>query len=144
MAPGRESRVCRLRRQRCKPSPRPRPRASAPNLASTSRPTRLKRLDAYLEEDVTPYDFATIYNVLPLWNTSPAINGSGQTIAIVGTTDICLGQSASPCDGANDVATYRSAFGLPAGLTPKQVNGNAVPSRRMHQHQLAHTAASAI
>ena len=29
-----------------------------------------------------PYDFATIYDVLPLWNCR--INGTGQTIAIVG------------------------------------------------------------
>ncbi len=35
---------------------------------------------------VSPYDFATIYDVLPLWNSS--INGSGQTIAIVGRTNI--------------------------------------------------------
>ncbi len=82
-------------------------------------------ISAYLEEDVTPYDFATIYNVQSLWTAG--INGTGQTIAIAGTTDICLGQSGSPCEGANDVATYRSAFGLPAGQTPKQVNGNSYP-----------------
>ncbi|HWY02360.1 MAG TPA: protease pro-enzyme activation domain-containing protein [Candidatus Acidoferrum sp.] len=35
---------------------------------------------------VVPYDFATIYDVLPLWNSG--INGSGQTIAIVGRTNI--------------------------------------------------------
>lgn len=35
-----------------------------------------------------PYDFATIYNVLPLWNATPAIDGTGQTIAIVGRTNI--------------------------------------------------------
>jgi subtilase family serine protease len=59
-------------------------------------------------EDVAPYDFATIYNVLPLWNASTPINGTGQTIAIAGTSDIVL----------SDVATFRSTFGLPAGLTP--------------------------
>ena len=31
---------------------------------------------------IGPYDFATIYNVQPLWNAG--INGTGQTIAIVG------------------------------------------------------------
>ena len=31
---------------------------------------------AYVIEDVTPYDFATIYNVLPLWNDS--IDGTGR------------------------------------------------------------------
>jgi subtilase family serine protease len=35
---------------------------------------------------VSPYDFATIYDVLPLWNSG--INGTGQTIAIVGRTNI--------------------------------------------------------
>ncbi len=38
---------------------------------------------------VVPYDFAAIYDLLPLWNASPTpINGAGQTIAIVGRTDI--------------------------------------------------------
>jgi subtilase family serine protease len=51
---------------------------------------------------IGPYDFATIYNVLPLWNTN--INGTGQTIAIVGESNI----------NPQDVADYRSLFGLPA------------------------------
>jgi len=54
-------------------------------------------------EDVAPYDFATIYNVLPLWTSSTPINGTGQTIAIAGTSNIDL----------TDVTTFRSAFGLP-------------------------------
>lgn len=68
---------------------------------------------AVLEEDVAPYDFATIYNVLPLWNASTPINGTGQTIAVVGTSDIDL----------TDVSTFRTAFGLPAGLAPVEVKG---------------------
>src|SRR6266446_4253055 len=35
-----------------------------------------------------PYDFATIYNVLPLWSATSPIDGTGQTIAIVGRTNI--------------------------------------------------------
>ena len=35
-----------------------------------------------------PYDIATIYNVSPLWNESTPIDGTGQTIAISGETDI--------------------------------------------------------
>ena len=35
---------------------------------------------------MSPYDFATIYDMLPLWNSG--INGAGQTIAIVGRTNI--------------------------------------------------------
>ncbi len=55
-----------------------------------------------LVEDVVPYDFAAIYNVLPLWNSG--IDGTGQTIAIAGTSNINLA----------DVANFRSMFGLPA------------------------------
>lgn len=49
-----------------------------------------------------PYDFATIYNVLPLWNAG--IDGTNQTIAIVGQSNIQL----------QDVRNFRSLFGLPA------------------------------
>ncbi len=56
---------------------------------------------------VTPYDFAAIYNVLPLWNASTPIDGTGQTIAIVGQTDI------NPADFVN----FRKLFGLPLGNT---------------------------
>jgi subtilase family serine protease len=56
---------------------------------------------------VTPYDFATIYNVLPLWNESTPIDGTGQTIAIVGQTDI------NPADFVN----FRKLFNLPLGNT---------------------------
>jgi len=65
----------------------------------------------YLVEDVAPYDFATIYNVLPLWNAGT--DGTGQTIAIAGTSSIKL----------SDVATFRSTFGLPANV-PTIVSGN--------------------
>ena len=50
-----------------------------------------------------PYDFATIYNVLPLWNAASPIDGTGQTIAIVARTNIDL----------QDVADFRGTFGLP-------------------------------
>jgi hypothetical protein len=52
-----------------------------------------------------PYDFATIYNVLPLWNNN--INGTGQTIAIVGESNI----------NPQDVADFRSLFDLPPNST---------------------------
>ena len=51
-----------------------------------------------------PYDFATIYNILALWNATPAIDGTGQTIAVVGQSDIY----------PQDVSNFRSDFGLPA------------------------------
>ena len=49
-----------------------------------------------------PSDFAKIYNVQALWDAG--IDGTGQSIAIVGQTDIQL----------SDIRTFRSLFGLPA------------------------------
>ncbi len=64
-----------------------------------------------VEEDVAPYDFAAIYNLPATWpNTA---NGSGQTIAIIGTSDINL----------TDVSSFKSAFGLPAGAAPAIAHG---------------------
>ena len=57
-----------------------------------------------------PYDFANIYDLLPLW--SAGINGTDQTIAIVGDTYI----------NPDDAPTFWSLFGL--GTT---VNGISVP-----------------
>jgi len=51
---------------------------------------------------LAPADFAKIYNVNPLYTAG--VNGSGQTIGIVGRTDIALA----------DVQYFRSFFGLPA------------------------------
>ncbi|MGH9734969.1 MAG: Ig-like domain repeat protein [Candidatus Acidiferrales bacterium] len=53
---------------------------------------------------VGPYDFATIYNTLPLWNASTPINGTGETIAIVARTNI------NPLD----IGDFQTFFGLPA------------------------------
>jgi Pro-kumamolisin, activation domain/Bacterial Ig-like domain (group 3) len=51
---------------------------------------------------VGPADFGKIYNVQPLWTSS--LDGAGQTIAIVGESDINL----------QDVRDFRNLFGLPA------------------------------
>ncbi len=51
---------------------------------------------------IAPNDFATIYNVSPLY--SAGINGSGQKIAVMGQTEINL----------SDIETFRSQFGLAA------------------------------
>jgi subtilase family serine protease len=67
-----------------------------------------------LIEDVTPYDFAAIYNVTPSW--TKGIDGAGQTIAIAGTSEI----------DASDVATFRSTFGLPPIPSFKQVVANGI------------------
>jgi subtilase family serine protease len=52
--------------------------------------------------DEAPGDFATIYNVTPLYKGSNSITGKGQTVVVLEDTDI----------KAADVATFRSAFGL--------------------------------
>ncbi|HEY1212929.1 MAG TPA: S53 family peptidase, partial [Bryobacteraceae bacterium] len=54
---------------------------------------------------VTPYDFATLYNLNPLWNSS--VNGAGQTIAIVGESKL----------DPQDFVNFRNLFGLPLGNT---------------------------
>ena len=64
-----------------------------------------------VEEDVAPADFAAIYSLPSGWPSSN--NGSGQTITIIGTSDIDL----------TDVTNFKSAFGLPAGKTPQIVHG---------------------
>jgi subtilase family serine protease len=102
-------------------------KTTAPATTAKPRPlfTDPATSDTLVEEDVSPNDFATIYNVQPLWTNN--ITGTGQTIAIVGTSDICLGQSGTPCNSINDVSSYKSAFALPAGVAPVQVNGNSYP-----------------
>src|SRR5690349_9329645 len=68
---------------------------------------------------LSPDDFATIFNIKALWNIG--IDGSGQKIAIMGQTDINLG----------DIATFRSVSGLPAN-TPQVVlaAGSADPGTK--------------
>ena len=61
--------------------------------------------------DLGPYDFATIYNVLPLWTAG--IDGTGQTIAIVGRTNI----------NPQDARDFRTLFGLPAKDPQVILNG---------------------
>ena len=101
--------------------PRPQYGISVPGTSTTN---------PYLVEDVAPYDFATIYNVLPLWNANTPIDGTGQTIAIAGTSSICIGQSDPNCQSTsgynNDVATFRTTFGLPANQ-PTILSGNKQP-----------------
>jgi hypothetical protein len=74
------------------------------------------------KEDVTPTDFATIYNVLPLWNSG--INGAGQTIAIAGESDINL----------SDIATFQSSFGL-ANNVPNVIHNGTAPGYTSSQEE---------
>ena len=85
--------------------------------------------NAYLEEDVTPWDFATIYNVTPAWNAG--YTGSGQAIAIAGTSlisqsnvgsDSYSGSGTVRSINGSDVSTFRSSFGLPALSSFEQID----------------------
>jgi hypothetical protein len=60
---------------------------------------------------VGPIDFATIYNVAPLWTAGT--DGTGQTIAVVGETN----------NNPQDVADFRQMFGLPANPPNIILNG---------------------
>ncbi len=60
---------------------------------------------------LAPADFATIYDVAPLY--SGGIDGTGQTIAIVGRTNIKI----------PDVTAFRTAFSLPVNNPVVIVNG---------------------
>ena len=51
---------------------------------------------------LAPGDVATIYDINPLYNLSPAIDGTGQTIVLVGQTDIYIA----------DINDFRTDFGL--------------------------------
>ncbi len=61
---------------------------------------------------LSPGDFATIYDVSSLYNQ--AYDGAGQSIAIVGRSDISM----------SDVRSFRSTFGLPAKDPVVIVNGS--------------------
>jgi subtilase family serine protease len=53
---------------------------------------------------VSPGDFATIYDLKPLYNAGTPIDGTGQKIVVVGQSNIVLA----------DIAAFRTAAGLPA------------------------------
>ncbi|HKD90584.1 MAG TPA: protease pro-enzyme activation domain-containing protein [Terriglobales bacterium] len=60
---------------------------------------------------ITPDDFATIYDLKPLYQSG--IDGTGQKIAVVGQTDI----------QQSDIDTFRSISGLPATNLTQQLDG---------------------
>ena len=62
--------------------------------------------------NLTPYDFATIYDLGPVWN-SLSVTGTGQKIAVISRSNISL----------NDVNTFRSNYGLPPAAVQILING---------------------
>lgn len=83
---------------------RPKPRSSGP---ASSRWPQLSPHYTYGisgNHYIAPADFATIYDVNPLYSATPPIDGTGQTIAIMGQTAIYT----------TDIDVFRAAAGLPA------------------------------
>ena len=60
---------------------------------------------------LSPYDFATIYDLTPLW--AEGYDGTGQSIAVIGESDI----------QTSDVAGFRAQFALPVNAPVVIVNG---------------------
>ena len=61
-----------------------------------------------------PADFATIYNTTPLLSGTPKIDGTGQTIAIVGESNI----------NVQDVIDFRTMFGLSQNFSSANITLN--------------------
>ncbi|HEX4322130.1 MAG TPA: choice-of-anchor D domain-containing protein [Acidobacteriaceae bacterium] len=78
----------------------------APGSAQGPQPQLTYSGNGDVYQDVTPYDFATIYNSLPLWISSTPITGKGVSVAIAADSDI----------EASDVTNFRKSFGLAAAF----------------------------
>ena len=63
---------------------------------------------------VAPEDFATQYDVTPLYNAAKPLNGSGQSIAIINESNINI----------NFVNNFRTLFGLPSSSPQVIIDGN--------------------
>jgi trimeric autotransporter adhesin len=63
---------------------------------------------------LAPEDFATQYDVTPLYKAAKPLNGTGQTIAIINESNI----------NVNFVNNFRTLFGLPASSPQVIVDGN--------------------
>lgn len=51
-----------------------------------------------------PADYAKIYNINPVYNASPAINGTDRTIAVVGRSELY--------NGGSDITAFAEVFGI--------------------------------
>lgn len=78
-------------------------------------PAYTTSVDGSTEYFLAPGDLATIYDLNPLYNGSPAINGTGQKLAIIGQTDVYL----------DDINAFRSGFGL-SQITGCSTNGSGI------------------
>lgn len=60
-----------------------------------------------------PADYATIYNLNPAYNSNPAINGAGSTLAVVARSNF----------NSTDVLQFQSVFGLPTTMIFPTLDG---------------------
>ncbi|MGA6981891.1 MAG: protease pro-enzyme activation domain-containing protein [Candidatus Sulfotelmatobacter sp.] len=83
---------------------RPKPMYERPAHASKNgpHPSYTTTVDGSADYFLAPGDVATLYDLNPLYSASPAIDGTGQKLAIIGQTDVYLA----------DIANFRSGFGL--------------------------------
>jgi subtilase family serine protease len=72
-------------------------------------------IQAQPEYFLAPGDIATLYDLNPFYNATPAIDGTGQKLAIIGQTDIYLA----------DIANFRVGFGLNP-ITGCTTNANGI------------------
>jgi trimeric autotransporter adhesin len=82
---------------------------------------------------VGPADFATIYNVPATVGSAPA--GTGQTIAIVGDSEICTGSPLPAGCTTDDVQNFRKIFNLPA-MTPQIILDGPDPGLNQNGDEL--------
>jgi uncharacterized protein (TIGR03437 family) len=88
---------------RMKPRLRPAPASKAANKpAVNSGIARPRYTDSQGDHEIAPDDFATIYDIAPLY--AAGINGTGQKIAVAGQIEVNL----------SDIEQFRSQFNLPA------------------------------
>ena len=90
---------------------------------------------------VAPGDFATIYDLNPLYNSG--FNGNGFRVAIIGRSQV----------NPNDISTYEAIFGLPStavnvvipplGADPGQVNSSDQGEASLDVERLISTAPGA-
>ena len=84
---------------------------------------------------LAPGDLATIYDINALYNATPAIDGTGQKLAIIGQTDVFLA----------DLNDFRSGFGLTqitgctSDSTSNLLNGCTISSTANFQYVLVST-----
>ncbi len=69
---------------------------------------------------LAPADFATIYDVQPLYDAG--VNGAGQSIAIVSRSSLV--NTNTGVDGIQDIRDFRNVMGLPANDPQVIVNGD--------------------